>query len=127
MKILVDTHALIWWLRDDQRLSRAAAQILADPSNEILVSAGVGWELAIKVGLGKIEPANLIAQMEEAISRETFVELPVALAHGVRAGLLPLHHRDPFDRLLAAQAEILDVPILSADRLFDRYGVRRLW
>jgi PIN domain nuclease of toxin-antitoxin system len=127
LKILIDTHALIWWLREDPRLSKVAADTLTDPNNEILVSAGVGWELAIKVGLGKIEPASLIEQLDEAILKETFVELPVALAHGIRAGLLPPHHRDPFDRLLSAQALLLELPILSADRLFDQYGVQRLW
>jgi len=127
VRVLLDTHALVWWLRDDPRLSKAAAQIIRDPGNEILLSAVVGWELAIKVGLGKIGPASLIGQLNEAASKEGFVELPIALAHGVRAGLLAAHHRDPFDRLLSAQAQILQVPILSADRLFDLYGVQRLW
>jgi PIN domain nuclease of toxin-antitoxin system len=69
----------------------------------------------------------LIEQLDEAISKETFVELPITLAHSVRAGLLPSHHRDPFDRILSAQALVLEVPILSADRFFDLYGVQRLW
>jgi PIN domain nuclease of toxin-antitoxin system len=127
LKILLDTHALIWWLRGDSRLSDLAAVILRDPENEILISAVVGWELAIKVGLWKIKPASLIEQLADAVSNETFIELPITLAHAIRAGLLAPHHRDPFDRLLSAQALVLDVPILSADRLFDLYGVQRFW
>jgi PIN domain nuclease of toxin-antitoxin system len=127
LKILLDTHALIWWLRDDVRLTKLAAGILQDPENRILISAGVGWELAIKVGLGKIEPSSLIEQLNEAVAKEKFEALPISLTHGVHAGLLPPHHRDPFDRLLSAQALQLHVPILSVDRVFDLYGVQRMW
>jgi PIN domain nuclease of toxin-antitoxin system len=127
MKILLDTHTLVWWLRDDVRLSPQAARILKDPRNEILVSAAVGWEMAIKVNLGKIEPASLLEQLGQALAKEAFAELPITMAHAVRAGSLPLHHRDPFDRLLAAQAQALELPILSADRLLDQYAVQRVW
>ncbi|HTS35518.1 MAG TPA: type II toxin-antitoxin system VapC family toxin [Candidatus Solibacter sp.] len=127
MKVLLDTHALIWWMRDDARLSPAAAAIVRDHRNEILVSAAVGWEMAIKINLGKIRPASLLDDLELVIAHEAFVELPVSLAHSVRAGMLPCHHRDPFDRLLAAQAQLLDLPILSADQLLDQYGIQRVW
>jgi PIN domain nuclease of toxin-antitoxin system len=127
LKVLIDTHALIWWLRDDPRLSKAAATILKDTQNEILVSAAVGWEMAIKVSLGKMDPASLVEELEVAIANESFIELPVSLAHAIRAGLLPPHHRDPFDRLLAAQAQLLNIRILSVDRLFDLYQVQRVW
>jgi PIN domain nuclease of toxin-antitoxin system len=127
MKVLIDTHALIWWLHDDSRLSKAAALILKDTQNEILVSAAVGWEMAIKAGLGKMDPALVVEELETAIANESFLELPVSLTHAIRAGLLPHHHRDPFDRLLAAQAQLLDIRILSADRLFDLYQIQRVW
>jgi PIN domain nuclease of toxin-antitoxin system len=127
MKILLDTHALVWWLSDDSRLSREAVRILEDPHNEILVSAAVGWELAIKVNLGKIHPASLVEQLEQTLASAVFTELPIAMAHAIRAGLLPPHHRDPFDRLLAAQAQAMKFPILSADRVLDQYAVQRVW
>jgi PIN domain nuclease of toxin-antitoxin system len=126
LRILIDTHALVWWLRDDHRLSKSAAEILENLRNEILVSAAVGWELAIKVSLGKIVPASLVDELEDALAK-AFVELPIGLAHAVRASRLPLHHRDPFDRVLAAQAQMLNLPILSADRVLDHYGVQRMW
>lgn len=127
MHILLDTHVLIWWLQGDARLSKAALNAIRDPGNEILVSAAVGWEIAIKVNLGKVSPSTLVARLEDVLSRETFVELPISVAHAVRAGMLPLHHRDPFDRLLAAQAELMQLPILSADKMLDAYNVRRMW
>ena len=127
MRALVDTHVLIWWMTSDSRLSNRAAAILRDRRSEILVSSAVGWELAIKVNLGKITPASLIESLEEAMLTETFTELPITLPHAIRAGLLPLHHRDPFDRLLVAQAQSLEIPIISGDSLLDGYGVQRLW
>jgi PIN domain nuclease of toxin-antitoxin system len=127
MRALVDSHVLIWWMTSDSRLSKRAAAILRDRRSEILVSSAVGWELAIKVNLGKITPASLIESLEEAMLSETFTELPIALPHAIRAGLLPLHHRDPFDRLLVAQAQSLETPIISGDSLLDGYGVERLW
>jgi PIN domain nuclease of toxin-antitoxin system len=127
MRVLLDTHALVWWLSNDSRLSREASRILSDESNEILVSAAVGWEITIKVNLGKIEPASLIEKLEGSLTNEAFSELPITMTHVIKAGLLPLYHRDPFDRLLAAQAQSLDLPILSADRLLDHYSVRRIW
>jgi len=88
MKVLLDTHVLVWWLEDADRLSKRSAAILGNRDNGILVSAVVGWEIAIKVGAGKMKPRSILERLEMA----------------VRAGLLPLHHRDPFDRLLVAQS-----------------------
>lgn len=127
MRILADTHALIWWMRADPRLSKRAVAVLKDRGNEILVSAVVGWEMAIKVKLGKIEPASLLKDLEEAVTIEGFVELPITLGHAIRADALALHHTDPFDRLLVAQAQSLSLPILSADRFLDLYAVQRIW
>lgn len=109
------------------RLSQRAHAILRAIDNRILISAIVGWELAIKVNLGKIHPASLLDDLEDVLRRESFSELAVTLPTAVRAGLLPIHHRDPFDRMLVAQAKELSIPILSADTLLDQYGVERIW
>jgi PIN domain nuclease of toxin-antitoxin system len=127
VKVLLDTHVLIWWLEDARRLSRRAATILANLENTVLVSAVVGWEIAIKVSAGKMQPRSLIQDLDRILQQQSFSELPITLDAAVRAGLLPLHHRDPFDRLLVAQAQSLSVPIVSADRVLDQYEVKRLW
>jgi len=127
MEILIDTHALVWWMVNSPRLSKRASEVFGSSNSRILVSAVVAWELAIKVNVGKIHPRTLIAGLEDAMTQQSFAELPVSVEHAVRAGLLPLHHRDPFDRLLVAQAQALNLPILSADRALDEYDVRRTW
>jgi PIN domain nuclease of toxin-antitoxin system len=127
VKILLDTHVVIWWLQDSERLSRRAFAILANLDNDILISAAVGWELAIKVSTGKMKPRSILDGLYRMLERESFSELPITLELGVRAGLLPLHHRDPFDRMLIAQALTENIPIVSNDRAFDGYGVNRLW
>lgn len=127
MEILLDTHVFIWWMVDPSRLSKKAKANLSNTANRVLLSAVVAWELAIKINAGKIHPASLISRLEDASGQQPFVELPISLDHAVRAGLLPLHHRDPFDRLLVAQAQALGAPILSADRALDAYDVRRVW
>ncbi len=127
MTVLLDTHTLMWWLDGSQRLSKRALSVLSNPKETILVSAAVAWELAIKVNLGKIEPSFPVGALSTEIEEEGFTELPISMNHAVSAGLLPMHHRDPFDRLLVAQARELNAPILSADRLLDVYEVTRLW
>ena len=127
MEILLDTHALIWWMIDPPRLSRRAEKALEDPANRILVSAVVAWELAIKINAGKIQPSSLLLGLDSAFARQAFAELPVSVEHAVRAGSLPLHHKDPFDRLLVAQAQAMNIPILSVDAALDHYGIRRIW
>jgi PIN domain nuclease of toxin-antitoxin system len=127
VKFLLDTHAVIWWLQGVDRLSKRASAIIADLDNHILVSAAVGWELAIKVSTGKMKPRTILDGLDRMLKRESFSELPITLELGVRAGLLPLHHRDPFDRMLIAQALTENIPIISNDRAFDGYGVTRLW
>jgi PIN domain nuclease of toxin-antitoxin system len=110
-----------------QRLSPTATKIIAERENKILVSAASAWELAIKVKSGKFQPSSILDELASALAKESFSELGISLTMSIRAGLLPAHHRDPFDRMLAAQAQELNVPILSADPLFDRYGIKRLW
>jgi PIN domain nuclease of toxin-antitoxin system len=127
VQILLDTHVLIWWLEDAGRLSRRARAILENSDNRVVVSAVVGWEISIKVGIGKMEPRSLIQRLEGVLKEQSFSELPITMTTAVRSGLLPLHHRDPFDRLLVAQAQSLKIGILSADAIFDRYEVKRLW
>jgi PIN domain nuclease of toxin-antitoxin system len=127
MEVLLDTHAVIWWFEGATGLSKRASLIIASPSNLILISAAVGWELAIKVNIGKFNTPSLVQELSQLVGREGFAELPISLEHAVRAGLLPLHHRDPFDRLLVAQAQARGAPILSADRALDAYDVRRIW
>ena len=87
----------------------------------------MGWEIAIKVGVGKMKPRSILQDLDRVLAEEAFSELPITLDAAVRAGLLPLHHRDPFDRLLVAQAQSLNVPILSADGVLDLYDIKRLW
>ena len=127
MEVILDTHALLWWVNEPRRLSKRANSILTNTDTTVLVSAAVAWELAIKVNLGKLDALALLTGLTQRVQKEGFTELPVTIEHATRAGLLPRHHRDPFDRLLVAQAQDLGIPILSADELLDRYDVKRLW
>jgi PIN domain nuclease of toxin-antitoxin system len=128
MRILLDTHALLWWLNDSASLPASARKTIADSENEILVSAASGWELATKVRIGKLPSGAVLAQdFAGYLQRAGFEELVITIEHAVRAGLLPGHHKDPFDRMLVAQSQAENVPILSNDSKFDEYSVRRLW
>jgi PIN domain nuclease of toxin-antitoxin system len=127
MDFLLDTHALIWWMESSPRLTDRAASAIANKRNRILISAAVGWELSIKVNSGKISLPISLEKLTQSIESYAFVAIPISMSQTVRAGLLPLHHRDPFDRLLVAQARELDVPIVSNDVVLDAYGVQRLW
>lgn len=126
MNILLDTHALIWWFDDFTKLSKNAISLIKN-SSTILVSAASTWEIAIKVNQGKLNTIQFVMNLEKEIEREGFIEQPITMEQSIRAGLLPLHHRDPFDRLLVAQAQSLNLPILSSDTLFDRYDIQRIW
>jgi PIN domain nuclease of toxin-antitoxin system len=128
MQALLDTHALLWWLSDEPALTKAARGIIAETKNLILVSAASAWEIATKVRLGKLPiAADLAADFAGYLEREGFQMLAISWDHAIRAGLLPGPHRDPFDRMLIAQAQAENIPILSNEILFDTYGVRRLW
>jgi PIN domain nuclease of toxin-antitoxin system len=124
---LADTHALRWWLDDQVSLSAAARDFFTDRSNSLVISTVVPWELAIKTRAGKLEVEPLLNRWQEMLEVQRFSELPIDSAHAIRAGLLPRHHNDPFDRMLAAQAQATGWPIISADRIFEMYGVRRIW
>jgi PIN domain nuclease of toxin-antitoxin system len=127
MILLLDTNALYWWLNDPSRMGANALRVMEGGSNSIIISAVVPWELAIKTNLGKLKTQALLANWDTKVAEEGFSELPIDSSHAIRAGLLPLHHRDPFDRMLAAQAQATGWPIISGDPVFDAYGVRRIW
>ncbi len=127
MKVLLDTHVLLWWLEGETKLSRRARNVIQNQETMVLVSAVSAWEIAIKSEGGKLEAGPLVTDFHGELEREAFVELPIFSHHAIRAGLLTGPHRDPFDRMLIAQAQAENVPMISKDRLFDDYGVRRIW
>ena len=128
MRLLLDTHALIWWLTDSRRLSASVRHAIFDPSNEKLISAASAWEIATKHRLGKLPDADaIILDLPGAIVGQGFEEMPITVDDAVRAGQLIGHHSDPFDRMLIAQALARNIPLISNEPLFDRYGVRRFW
>jgi PIN domain nuclease of toxin-antitoxin system len=128
MRVLLDTHVLLWWLSGDGALSAAARSAIADENNETFVSAASAWEISIKYRQGKLPAAaRLATDLSGTIGSHGFPALAITIDHGDRAGALPLHHKDPFDRMLIAQALIESLTLISNERLFDRYGVARLW
>lgn len=128
MRLLLDTHALIWWVTDDPALSKTAWDAIGDPANEVLASAASAWEIATKHRIGKLSHAGPLAQdFAGRIAAEGFIGLSISVSEGEAAGRLPGPHRDPFDRMLIAQALSASLTLISNERLFDRYGVARLW
>ncbi len=128
MRVLLDTHALIWWSLDDERLSQAARAAIAHDENTVFVSAASAWEIATKARIGKLPEAEELASMLVAyVASQGFTPLPITLSHGQRAGALPGPHRDPFDRMFIAQAQAENLPIVSNEVAFDGYGVVRVW
>ena len=124
----MDTHSLLWLVTDDPRLSTTARETFLDPDNELLSSAVVGFEIAVKYSLGKLELAEPPRTfIENRIRNNALIPFPITMAHSTRVADLPFHHRDPFDRLLVAQALEEGVPLLSADQILSAYGIRRLW
>lgn len=128
MIALLDTHTLLWWLCDPDKLGDLARNTIEDASNEMLVSAASAMEITTKYRIGKLPEAERLATRFSAeIAFEQFVELSITVAHAELAGQLPFEHKDPFDRLLIAQARIGDIPLLSNEKLFDNFGVQRIW
>jgi len=128
LRALLDTHTLIWWMTTDPHLSKPAHALIKNRDNTSLVSAVSAWEIATKVRLGRLPAAaDLIRNFVEDLTRERIESLAVTAEHGIRAGLLPGPHQDPFNRMLIAQALAENVPIVSNDRALDGYGVNRLW
>jgi PIN domain nuclease of toxin-antitoxin system len=127
-RLLLDTHALLWWLADPARLSAVAHAAIADPQAEVFVSAASGWEIATKVRLGKLAIGSpLLEELPQLLAAQGFLPLEVALQHGLRAGGYASSHRDPFDRLLAAQAELADLTLVSLDPALQAFPCRLLW
>ena len=121
MRLLLDTHVLLWWLADDRKLAKPAREIIANPDNDVHVSSASVWEAAIKAALGRLEIE--LDDLEDAIVQNGFRPLPVGFRHAITAGRLPSVHRDPFDRMLVAQASVEELRVVSHDRIFERYGL----
>ncbi len=128
MKLLLDTHALVWWWKDDPRLPARARGTIADPNNTVFVSAVAAWELATKHRIGKWpEAEHVIAEYMTLLRRSRFQPLSISTEHAHRAGLLPGPHRDPFDRLLIAQAGLEALTVVTGDPVFKVYDADVIW
>ncbi|QEL21083.1 type II toxin-antitoxin system VapC family toxin [Limnoglobus roseus] len=128
MRVLLDTHTLIWAQDEPTKLGPVALSILQSPANQLLVSLVTLWELSIKIAIGKLKLSPPYRPwIDKAIADLNLTILPITLDHAEQQIGLPFHHRDPFDRLLAAQALVESIPLASADAVFDAYGVTRLW
>ncbi len=128
MRYLLDTHTLLWWFFDDPKLSTPARETISEPDNDILVSAASAWEIATKYRIGKLpEAGNVAQQLPAYIRKARFTELSISVEHALLAGNLPGPHRDPFDRMLMAQARTLNMPLITSDPIFRDYGVQVIW
>ena len=128
MKLLLDAHTFLWFVWDDAQLSHNARALIVAAANQKFISPATYWEIAIKVSIGKLdlgEPYRAFIRRE--IARNHFDILPISVDHAAAVSVLPLHHRDPFDRMLIAQSMVEEVPIISGDIAFDAYPVTRLW
>ncbi|HJX94136.1 MAG TPA: type II toxin-antitoxin system VapC family toxin [Candidatus Acidoferrum sp.] len=126
-RVLADTHAFVWWIEGREQLSYQVREILENPETTIYISAASAWELAIKARIGKFKSSALVSGFSAELEKEGFLELPISIKHAVRAGMIKAAHKDPFDRMLAAQAQLEGLPILSNDKIFDKLSVRRIW
>ena len=129
MRLLLDTHAFLWWVFADPKLSRRARLAISDDEdNDVLISAASAWEITTKFRIGKLPHAGVVANdIAAAVTAEGFGNLPISVRHAQRAGSLAGQHRDPFDRMLMAQALVDNLTVVSNERVFDTYGVKRLW
>lgn len=128
MRALLDTHVFLWWLASDEKLSEPARKFIGKEENKVYLSAASAWEITTKVRICKLPgAADVASDLGACVASQGFTELPISLADGARAGSLPGPHRDPFDRMLIAQAQAHDLPLISNEAVFDDYGIRRLW
>ena len=128
LKLLLDTHALLWWLLDDPQLSQTARAVIADATNHIYVSSASAWELSTKQRIGKLpEIGDLVDRLLSYIRKERFDLLPISFEHALYAGKLPGPHRDPFDRMLMAQSELEKLQVITCDSVFREYGIKVIW
>jgi len=123
-RLLLDTHTLLWWLANDTKLGPDTKEIIADNRNIVFVSAVTGWEISIKKASGKLEVPD---DLDSLIEAENFEHLPISFFHGEQAGALPTHHKDPFDRMLIAQAQAEGLVIVTNDKIIPKYGVKVLF
>jgi PIN domain nuclease of toxin-antitoxin system len=128
MRLLLDTHALLWWFTDDRQLSTKARSAIADLGNDVLVSAASAWEIATKQRLGKLNEVPQAAErFSELVAADGFGQLPISYLHALRAGRYSFAHRDPFDRMLAAQGELESLVLVTRDPVFEEFPVQTLW
>jgi len=128
MNVLLDTHAFLWWIDDNPKLSPRAREIISDAGNVLFLSAASGWEIAIKARLGKLTlPDDLERFIADQLVANAFSSLPIQLSHALHVYTLPAHHRDPFDRILVAQSQLEDMPILTTDSQIAQYPVQVIW
>jgi PIN domain nuclease of toxin-antitoxin system len=127
VRLLLDTHALLWWATVDPGLSRKAKKAIANDTSEVFVSAASAWEIATKVRLGKLEWPVAAGSVNAYVLGQGFRPLPMSFEHAEHAGQLRIAHRDPFDRMLIAQAQTEDMWLVSNEHAFDSMGVRRYW
>lgn len=127
-RLLLDTHALLWWWSDDPSLPAAAREAIADPESRVFVSAVSAWEMATKMRLGRLAAhQGIVSRFHELVAADAFGHLPVTYRHGLHAGGYPVDHRDPFDRMLAAQAELESLTLVTSDTAFADFPVDLLW
>lgn len=128
MRLLLDTHSFLWWVTDDPRLPVSARTAIGDEANAIYISAASAWEMATKHRLGKLAgAAEAIKRFAELVAADGFEHLPVTYAHALKAGSFRTSHRDPFDRMLAAQSELEGLSLVTRDPAFETFGTRTLW
>jgi len=128
LRLLLDTHSFLWFVLDDPKLSATAKAAMEDPANEIEISPASYWEIAIKIALGNYSlPQHFQQFMEQQLAKNQFRILPIEIQHTAMLTTMPHHHKDPFDRLLVAQALCEGISIVSGDPRLDAYGVKRLW
>lgn len=128
MRLLLDTHVLLWWLAGDRKLSAKVRGAVEDEDNPVYVSAASAWEIATKHRFGTLPGAGILASdFVRVVASQGFIGLDITLDHAQRAGGLPGPHRDPFDRMLIAQAQAENLALASAEEVFDQYGVVRVW
>jgi PIN domain nuclease of toxin-antitoxin system len=122
-RVLLDTHVLLWWFQASRKLSSKALAVFRDPETTVLVSAVCAWEIAIKHKAGRLDARDLVTKFESRLERERFAELPITVTHAIRAGLLKESHKDPFDRMLIAQAQIEGLTVVSRDAALRAYEI----
>ena len=128
MRVLLDTHTFLWWIANNKQLSNTSRNIIGDGQNELFLSVASGWEMAIKARLGKLElPENLEQFIAEQLQQNAIAGLPIQMSHALHVYTLPPLHRDPFDRLLIAQSQLENMPILTIDPQIGRYDVEVIW